>query len=80
MKKSKEAECKEMVKEDVAHSEAMGFFNGERKEKVECVLEKVWEVIKSEGLSISQAQFLLQRLSGKIDREKEMIYANMTIK
>lgn len=80
MEKSKETECKEAVKEDIARSEAMGFFKGERKEKVESVLDKVWELIKNEGLSISQAQFLSQGLSAKIKREKEAVYANMTIK
>lgn len=80
MEKNKETESKEMVKEDVARSEAMGFIKGERKEKVESVLDKVWELIKIEGLSISQAQFLSQSLSAKIKREKEMIYANTTIK
>lgn len=71
---------KEMVKEDVAHSEAMGFLKGERKEKAESTLDKVWEMIENEGLSISQVQFLSQRLSEKVKRKKEMIYANTTIK
>lgn len=73
-------ESKEMVNKDVAHSEAMGFIKGERKEKAENVLDKVWELIKNEGLSISQAQFLSQNLAEKVKKEKEMIYANTTIK
>ena len=63
-----------------AHDEARGYIKGERKEKAEEVLNKIWELIKSEGLSISQARYVSQGLSSKVEREKEKVFANATIK
>lgn len=65
--------------EETAKNEAAGFIHGERKEKVENTLKKVWKIIKKDKLSISQARFLSQRLAEKIKTEQMLIETNTTI-
>lgn len=80
IKKENTAAGEEKVSEEIAHSEARGWIKGERKEKAEETLNKIWELIKSEGLSITQARYVSQGLSSKVEREKEKVFANTTIK
>lgn len=80
IKKEDIAAGKEKVSEETAHDEARGYIKGERKEKVEEVLNKIWELIKNESLSISQARYVSQGLSSRVEREKEKVFANTTLK
>lgn len=80
IKKEDMAAGAEKVSEETAHDEARGYIKGKRKEKAEEVLDKIWELIKNEGLSISQARHVSQGLSSRVEREKEKVFANTTIK
>lgn len=69
-----------LINEDTARGEAMGFVHGESKEKVNNVLDKVWEMMRAEGLSITQAKILSQKLAAKVRKEEMLNNANTTIK
>ncbi len=68
------------INSDMAHSESLGFFRGERKEQIEKTENRLWEIIKEENLSLIQAESVIHRLSGRIKREKQITLANTTIK
>ena len=70
----------EAINADTAHSESMGFFHGERKEQIEKTENRLWEIIKEEGLSLTQAENVISRLSGRVKREKQNTLANTKIK
>ncbi len=70
----------EPIDADTAHSESMGFFKGERKEQIEKVQNKIWEIIKEEELSLTQAESVIQGLSSMVRKEKQKAIANITIK
>lgn len=68
------------INADMTHSESMGFFHGERKEQIEKTENRLWEIIKEEGLSLTQAENVIRKLSGRIKREKQTTLANTKIK
>lgn len=68
------------IDENTAHSESLGFFHGERKEQIEKTENRLWEIIKEEGLSLTQAERVIGGLSGRIKKEKRITLANTTIK
>jgi len=68
------------IGENTAHSESMGFFHGERKEQIEKTENRLWEIIKEEGLSLTQAENAISELSSRIKKEKQITLANTTIK
>lgn len=68
------------VDKKTAKSEEMGFFHGERKEALERAVDAAWNTIKTENLSILQAEKLLSMLSTKIKEEKIVLLANTKIK
>ena len=68
------------VNDDMAHSESMGFFHGERKEQIEKTENRLWEIIKEEGLSLTQADNVIRKLSDRIRRETQIALANAKIK
>lgn len=70
----------EGINADTAHSESMGFFHGERKEQIKKTENRLWEIIKEEGMSLTQAESVISRLSGRIKKEKQIALANTTIK
>ena len=70
----------EGINADTAHSESMGFFHGERKEQIEKTENRLWEIIKEEGLSLTQAENVIRKLAARIRKEKQITFANTTIK
>lgn len=78
-KEGKGMEAEEKVDATTAEGERMGFFHGERKEAIERTVERIFEIMKEENLSMMQSEHLISVLSRRIQESKSELLANSKI-
>ncbi len=67
------------VNNERIEAEAEGYFKGERRKQIENAAEKIVEMLKKEGLSITQARQAVAIASRKVEKTAKILLASTTV-